>query len=123
MNKKPLILAIDDDPFYLNEIRLELEGHADCKLFQGPNEFEELVTKEDILRASLIVVDYDYGAGTAIKSGIAGFVRNNLGYKGKLVLCSLHEDFREDEKQVRKDYDVVMHKRDLSWERLEQCLN
>lgn len=116
--KKSLILAIDDDLFYLNEIRLELEGKADYKLFQGPNEFEEYVDAKDVERADAIIVDYDYGNGTAVKSDIAGFIRKDLGYKGKLVLCSLHEDFREDNERIRREYDVVLHKRDLSWERI-----
>ena len=118
MEKKPLILAIDDDQFYLNEIKMEVEGHADYILFQGPNNFEDNVSSTDVQNADLIIVDYDFGAGTAVKSGVAEYIRRDLGYNGKLMLCSLHEDFRENEAKIRKDYDVVIHKRDLNWSKI-----
>jgi hypothetical protein len=119
---KPLILAIDDDQFYLDEIRMEIEDHADYKLFLGPNDFEQRITPEDIKAASLVLVDYDYGSGTAVKSQLAEYIRQELNFKGKLVLCSLHEFFMKDEKRVRQDYDTVLHKRDLSWEKLKGIL-
>ncbi len=122
MAKKPLIFAVDDDQFYLDEIRMEIEKQANYKLFLGPNDFEQHVNPSDIQEVDLILVDYDYGTGTAIKSQMAEYIRNDLKFKGKLVLCSLHEYFLKDEEKIRKDYDAVLHKRDLSWERLEGIL-
>ena len=90
--------------------------------FLGPNEFEQRITPEDIKRASLILVDYDYGSGTAIKSQLAEYIRNELNFSGKLVLCSLHEFFMKDEQKIRQDYDAVSHKRDLNWEKLAKLL-
>ena len=122
MEKRPLILAIDDDPFYLNEIKMEIEEHADYIFFKGPNDFEQNAKEHDVKNADLILVDYDYGRGTAVKSGIADYIRKELGYRGKLVLCSLHEDFKENSAKVQKDYDLVMHKRDMSWRTISQSL-
>lgn len=122
MARKPLILAIDDDQFYLDEIKMELEDHAACKVFRGPNEFEEDVTKDDIKNADLVIVDYDYGYGTAVRSQVAEYIRDYLNFRGKIVLCSLHECFNEDEEKIRQNYDVVIHKRDLSWEKMSQFL-
>lgn len=122
MENKPLVLAIDDDTFYLEETRFEVAPHAEVKLFQGPNDFEENVSEADIDRASIIIVDYDYGSGTAVKSDVAGYLRHNLGYRGKLVLCSLLEHFGEYDMKVRKEYDFVLHKRDLCWKRLFELL-
>lgn len=122
MGKKPQIFAIDDDQFYLDEIQMEIEPYADCRLFLGPNDFEQQVSPEDLKKVDLILVDYDYGTGTAVKSQIADYIRNDLLFEGKLVLCSLHEHFMKDEERIRKDYDAVLHKRDLCWERLERLL-
>ena|SRR3990167_9497272 len=123
METKPFILAIEDDEFYIKELHMELDGRADFKSFTSPSNFELQVTPEDIDKANLILVDYDYKTGTAVKSKLAEYIRQELDYKGKLVLCSLLSNFKQDNRKIRKDYDVVIHKKELSWEKLDQILN
>ncbi|MFK7827065.1 MAG: hypothetical protein AB8G05_23180 [Oligoflexales bacterium] len=122
MKKQPHILVIDDDQFYLDHAKFELKGHATYQLFQGPNDFEERVKKEDIDKADLVIVDYDFGTGTAIKSQISRFIRDDLGYAKELVLCSLHETFGDHEDRVKLDYDHVLQKKDLNWGKISSIL-
>lgn len=121
MKKKPHILVIDDDQFYLDHAKHELKDHATYQLFLGPNDFEERVRQEDIDNADLVIVDYDFGTGTAIKSGIARYMRHNLGYKKSIALCSLHENFGEEDSHIKSEYNYVLHKRDLNWDAIVAC--
>ena len=124
MPAKPRILAIDDDRFYLNEMALELEGKANFKGFLGPNEFEDSVTDEDIESADVILVDYDFGRGNAVQSSLAGHIRKDLGFRGTLILWTLHESFSgDDRKLIDRDYEAVMNKKDFDWMKLSKYLN
>ena len=118
MNQKPLVLVIDDEKFYTNDVALELDGRADVKGFVGPNEFEEHVTPEDIATASYILVDFDYQYTNAVDLGLAEYIRG-LGYKGKLILWSLFKEFDEDyTRKIRAHYDVILPKDSFSWQQL-----
>ena len=123
MKKKPHILVIDDDQFYLDHAKFELKDHATYQLFLGPNDFEERVKQEDIDNADLVIVDYDFGIGTAVKSQISRFIRDDLGYTKDLVLCTLHETFGEHEKKVKNDYDYILQKKDLSWVKISSIID
>ena len=64
---KPLLIAIDDEQFYLDEIEYALDGHdIEYMPFLGPSAFEEKATDGDLARAHLIVVDYDFRTRTAV---------------------------------------------------------
>ena len=124
MDNKPYVLMIDDDKFFLNDTEIELQEKAFFKGFRGPNDFELEVQDKDISAADLIIVDYEFKGGTATKSKLAPYIRDELGYKGKMILCSLHADgeiFGEVE-SIRRDYDAIIHKRDLCWETLRKFL-
>lgn len=120
---QPSVLAIDDDRFYLNEMALELEGKARYKGFLGPNDFEDEVNEEDIASADAILVDYDFGRGNAVQSSLAKHIRENLGFKGRVILWSLHDHFSKgDQAEIAKDYDAVMSKKGFNWEKLSRHL-
>ena len=120
----PYILMIDDDEFFLNDAELELKGKARFKGFQGPNDFELEVTADDIKDADLILVDYEFRGGSATKCKLAQYIREELGYQGWLVLCSLHADhnFGGLRDQLAREYDEIIHKRDLKWSNLRSIL-
>ena len=120
--KKPYIMMIDDDEFFLNDAEIELRGKATFKGFKGPNDFEREVKQEDITAADLIVVDYEFRGGSATKSKIAEYIREDLGYRGKMVLCSLHadNDFFGERDNLARSYDAIIHKRDLTWGKLNE---
>lgn len=123
MSAKPYIIAIDDDQFYLNEAELELAGKAQFRGFLGPNDFEELIDEQELAKADAILVDYEFAGGSAIQSGIADLIRNHLGYKGKVILWTLHPRFSEqDQKQIDVEYDAVIRKSEFSWQRLTSLL-
>lgn len=119
MHKKPLILVIDDDPFYLEHATLALQNDAICKTFLGPNEFEAKVSPQDIKDAALIVVDYDFGISTAVKSDISKYIRQVLGYQKKIALWSLHKQVLEDDTSITDHFDLVLGKNDLTWKNVQ----
>ena len=122
----PLLIAIDDEKFYLDEIGYELDGqNVEYLRFQGPNAFETEAQEADLNRASLIIVDYDFRTCTAVDRDLAGFIRDKFpGFKGKIVLLSLLDDFFQDNEAVKRSFDAVLDKRsDLAWERIQTYLN
>lgn len=112
----PFILAIDDDPEYLKDFSMALEGKANFKAFTGPCDFEYNVKKDDIEQANLIIVDYHFKIGTSIDCNIAAYIRKKLGFKGKILLCSSHSDFKRDNENVKREFDGVIHKGTFDWD-------
>ena len=123
---KPLLIAIDDEQFYLDEIEYALDGHdIEYMPFLGPSAFEEKATDDDLARANLIVVDYDFRTCTAVDRDLVGYIRERFpDFRGKMVLLSLLDDFFEDDDVVRKKFDAVLNKRDdLFWEKIQAYLH
>lgn len=120
--KRPKVVVIDNDSFYLTEFKAELSGKADVLTYEGPNEFEACALKSDIENANLIVIDFKYKFGNAIKSNITNYIRDYMGYKGKLILYSHMDDFGEYNSKVKEKFDAVMHKKDLSWVEVNKYL-
>lgn len=120
----PLILMIDDDKFYLNELSFTVEGKAKYKCFLGPNDFEKNVQPEDISLAKLIIVDYNFGKqlGTAISRQMSEYIRNMLGFKGKLVLCTVLGPYLKGNDEVKQAFDYVLAKQDLNWDVISKLI-
>ena len=125
MNVKPVLIAIDDQKFYLDEIEFQVHGkNLDYRPFVGSSEFEEEVSDEDVKRAKLILVDYDFGRYTAVERNIAGYIRTKFPeFGGKIVLLSLLEDVVRDTPAVRNSFDAVINKKNLTWDSIAAYLN
>lgn len=118
----PFILAIDDDPEYLKDFSMALEGKANFKAFTGPCDFELNVNKDDIEQANLIIVDYHFNIGTSIDCDIAAYIRKQLGFKGKIILCSSCLDFKRDSENVKVAFDGIIPKETFNWESVHHHL-
>ena len=118
------VITIDDDSYYLDEIKeICQESHLKALCFEGPNEFEEKCSKEAIKSASLILVDFDFYTSTALENDIAGYIRDS-GYKGKMYLWTLHEEFDEDDrKKIASDFDGVINKREISGPKIQSLIS
>ncbi len=121
----PLLIAIDDEQFYLDELGYELQGQrVEYKTFLGPNAFEDGAKEADINRAKVIIVDYDFRTCTAIDRDLAGHIREKYPkFSGKIVLLSLLDDFLKDNDAVARSFDGVINKKGFSWEQIACYLN
>jgi hypothetical protein len=123
LKEKPLIIAIDDEQFYLDEIKYEFaDRDVELITFLGPNIFEEQVKKTDIERSKLIIIDYAFETVTAVDRFIATYIRTAFNFTGKIVLLSLMDDFGDDTEIIKKEYDGILRKEDFSWEEIEKYL-
>ena len=123
LTKKSLILAIDDEQFYLNELKYEFAGKdVELKTFLGHNAFEAYATSTDIENAKIILVDYDLRSCTSVEKDITRYVKTCFKFSGKIALISLLEDFGEDSDVIRKNYDAVFQKEKFSWNDVETLL-
>lgn len=118
MNRRPTILMIDDDNCYLGNMAIEFEKNADVVAFH-PKELQNIEDFKVFEIADYALVDYDFGTHTSIDNKIAEFLRSK-GFRGKMLLCSMHNDFFKDGKEIKKHYDGVIDKETLSWELLEK---
>ena len=108
---KPLLIAIDDEQFYLDEIEYALDGHdIEYMPFLGPSAFEEKATDGDLARAHLIVVDYDFRTRTAVDRDLR-YIRRGSRLQRQDGFIAASHDFFEDDDVVRK-FDAVLNKRD-----------
>lgn len=122
-SSKALILAVDDEPFFLNDLKYEFMGkNVELKTYLGHNEFEEQVSNNDIERASVILIDYDLRSCTSVDRDFPRYIRKHPNFKGKLALVSLHEDFGDHSKVIRDSYDAVFKKEDFGWEDVSTLL-
>lgn len=119
---KPYILAIDNDQYFLNEIGYEIKDKAKYKSFLGPKEFADDVFPEDIQEANLILVDYNYPTGNAIKSKIVEYIKDILGFKGKVILFSHFNYFEENNQKVQDLFDGFILKGEFEWNKLLEHL-
>lgn len=123
-NESPIIMAIDDQKFYLDEIGYELRGKdIEYLPFLGPSIFEEDVREIDFDRTKLILVDYDFCSCTVMDRDLVGYIRDRYSnFKGKIVLLSLLADEAKNDEAVCNDFDAIVNKRDLSWELINSYL-
>lgn len=118
----PKVIIIDNDQFYLHLFKFELAGKANILTFLGPNDFEVFASKADVESANLIIVDFKYPFGNAIESALPEYIREDMGYKGKLVLYSHMDDFGVYNRKVKEKFDGVIHKKDICWEAVNMHL-
>lgn len=122
---KPSIIAIDDNQYYLNEISMEIDKEKyDLCTFLGPDAFEEDLLQQDIDRAKLILIDYDFRTCSVIDRGLVPYIREKYPkYKGKIVLLSVSEDFLQDKQIIDNQFDGIINKKGMSWNNFQKYLN
>ena len=112
---KPKIVILDDDEFYLTTWRKTLEHYADIVCFESPFILHSFMKKTNTAKIDLVIIDYKLGGINAAEINIAGTIRN-LGYKKKILMCSLLKHFGEYDAEVRKCFDGFLRKKVLSLE-------
>lgn len=120
--QKPLIMAIDDSSYYLRDLEHEFNGkNVEFIGFQGPTAFEMEAKTDDINRAKLIIVDYDFKSCTAEDRDIPTYIREMYpDFIGKIVLLTLLDDFLRGNKAIEEKFDAILSKRrDLTWEKIQ----
>ncbi len=123
MIQKPSIIMIDDDIFFLEAWREALGNNVDFKAFTSPFDFEEACDENDmILAAKCIIVDFDFGSENAGEIDIISFLKNK-SYTGKVLMCSILEDFGEYQKQIISNFDYVVKKSPLTWKELKKLID
>lgn len=123
--KAKLLIAVDDQKFYLDEIGFELEGkNIEYRPFEGPSAFEEEALEDDINRAALILMDYDFGTSTVIQRDLVGYIRDTYpNFSGKIVLLSLIGDLVRNDEAIVKNFDGIINKKDLAWDQIASYLH
>lgn len=118
----PLVLMIEDDPYFQKIWKDNLGSEVNFKAFSSPFQFEEAVDAEDTLLAAVcIIVDFDFGSENAGELDIVDFIKAK-GYLGKIFLCSVHANFGEYDAKIRKDFDQILKKTPLNWENLSKVI-
>ncbi len=118
-------MAIDDQSFYLDEFALVIRGqNVECRYFKGPHAFQRDAIEQDVNRAKLILVDYDFRKSTAIDGDMVGYIKRTFpSFNGKIVLLSLIHDFLEDTDAIKSVFDGVLKKKGLKWDHINAYLN
>lgn len=93
-----------------------LHGKALCRGFQSPSKFYEHSCKDELKNeVKLIILDYMYKAPhyNVMECNVLEELRNNLEYKGKIVLFSNLSDFGENNQIIKEKFDAVLSKKDF----------
>ncbi|MFK7823624.1 MAG: hypothetical protein AB8G05_05680 [Oligoflexales bacterium] len=113
-------IIIDDEQHYREGLQEFLSRYCDVETFKHPDEFAETINSpEDLKGVYLIVLDYRFDTFDADDKDIVSFIRQDLNYKGKLVLWSLQDRFSE---KFIEPIDAVLPKRLMTLPEIEQCI-
>ena len=122
--EKPMVIMLDNDYLFLESWRETLGESVDFVGLKSQLELElRLDRGTELLKAKCAIVDFDFGEheGNAGETGIVDFLRRS-GFKGKIVMCSIHKDFGEYDEQIRTEFDAVIKKKPLSWNDLSKTI-
>lgn len=120
MRKKKVII-VDDEKSYREGLQDFLLREADVKTFESPDEFAECFTKpEDLYDIYLIVLDFRFDTYNAFDKDLVTYIRDDLKYKGKVVLWSLED---EVPREFYRRLNAVLPKKIFSLSEVEQCIN
>lgn len=110
------IIGVDDQRFFLNELKIDFEIlKLEHYLYCGASKFEECVSKEILENSDYIFLDYELGTCTVVERKVTLFIRNLApGFKGKIILMSLHSEFGKDSKFIESEFDSVVSKENLN---------
>lgn len=120
MPKKKKVIIVDDEIRFLEPLRDFLIRDADVETFVNPDEFADKFTlPKDIQDIYLIVLDYCFDSFNALDKDFVSYLREDLKYKGHLVLWSLEDKIPS---KFSKNFDAILPKKLLSLSEIEQCL-
>ena len=120
MSQKPHILVVDDDMFHMGQIKRDLGENAAVTALT-PQELMDKSEQSFFEGIDLALIDYDFKKFTSIDAGVSQFLRK-MGCTCSVLLCSLHKEFPGDLREVKKNYDDILDKEELSWPTLEPYL-
>lgn len=121
MEKKPNILIVDDDKFHMGRMKRSIGENATVTAMT-PQELIDRNEQTFFQDIDIALIDYDFKKFTSIDMELAQFLRK-MGCNSKILLCSLHKDFYGNIREVKKYYDGVLDKENLSWSILEPFLS
>ncbi len=114
------VFLIDDDDYWHSDAARKLKNvgyQGKLRCFYGAHDYFSETTEEE-RRKALIVVDFDLDSHDAVSEKIAERIRDDKSFSGKIVLCSLLNDFGMDNEIVQKSYNQIIRKNRLDWESL-----
>lgn len=114
MTKTLNITVVDDEEFVHEIFRLTYGEKANLNFYSLLRDFENDFSKPDgPLSSDIIILDCQFRIESELYKKTGAYLRD-LGYKGKLVLCSLLEEFsKEDQKYIDETFDYVLPKNPL----------
>jgi len=120
MPKRKKVIIVDDDSRYREPLKEFLIRDADVETFIDPDAFAEKMTApKDLQDVYLIVLDYCFDSFNAFDKDLVTYLREDLKYKGHLVLWSLEDKIPS---KFSKNFDAILPKKLLSLSEIEQCL-
>ena len=115
------VIIVDDDLNYREGLRGFLSREADVVAYASPDEFaQNMKNPPDLQGVSLIVLDYAFDTFNARDKDLIGLIRDDLAYRGNMVLWSLEDNIPKEYKQ---HFNAVLPKRIFSLAEIDQCLN
>ena len=119
MNRRKIIV-IDDEKDYRDGMSEFLTRDGDVLSYSHPDEFAEAHQESDSLDGVyLIILDYCFDTFDASDKELVTYIREDLRYKGKLVLWSLEEDISYD---FKSQFDGILPKKLMTLPEIEQCI-
>ena len=117
--RKPKILIIDDEKYYRDSLCEFLLREADVEAFESPDAFAEIYTEpKSIKDIALIILDFRFDSYDASDKDIVTYLREDLKFRGKIVLWSLEDDVPSE---FSKHLDAVLPKKILSLAEIDEC--
>jgi hypothetical protein len=94
---KKKVIIVDDEPHYRDGLFEFLSGDAEVITFEDPDGFAEFFqAPNDLERVSLIILDYRFDQYNASDKDLVTYIRDDLRYKGNIVLWSLEDKVPQD---------------------------
>ena len=116
-------IILDDEPFFLDLYKDLFAGkEINARYYLSEAELEENETPQTLKSTDLVIFDYKLKGKTIVSLNLLEYVRNELGFKGTLLVCSTLEHFAFDQEYIDKFADGKLEKSDLSWEKIQHFL-
>ena len=119
------LLIIDNSQYYINELEHSLKKHNVQVRGVLADEFiDKIKHPSEAAEFDLVLVDYDLGDVTCIDLKIGEYLREELAYRGPIVLISLHEDFGPDATSISDHYNgTILRERKQYWNKIKKYLH
>ena len=119
MRRKKVII-VDDDHRFRDPLEGFLSREAVVVTFDDPDAFAQAYKNpSDLLDVYLIVLDFRFDSYNALDKDLVSYLREDLEYRGKVVLWSLEDSVPMEFSRRLK---AVLPKKLLSLGEIEQCL-